>query len=105
MGDNCRHENEVTRSSTFASNKEPSKIDLASFSWARSTKTAEEFHCRFICVIVGKIFINASYFEFPRAVLVIMNRLRAIEANPAAMRLLYMAAVIGKLEIEIFPSR
>ena len=37
---------------------------------------------------------NANYFEFPRAVLVIMNILRAIEANPVGMRLLCVAAVI-----------
>ena len=37
---------------------------------------------------------NANYFEFPRAVLVIMNILRAIEANPAEMHLLCVAAVI-----------
>ena len=40
------------------------------------------------------ILNNANYFEFPRAVLVIMNILRAIEANPVEMRLLCVAAVI-----------
>ena len=37
---------------------------------------------------------NANYFEFSRAVLEIMNILRAIEANPVEMRLLCMAAVV-----------
>ena len=37
---------------------------------------------------------NTNYFEFPRAVLVVMNILRAIEANPVEMRLLCVAAVI-----------
>ena len=40
------------------------------------------------------ILNNANYSVFPRAVLVIMNILRAIEANPAEMRLLCVAAVI-----------
>ena len=37
---------------------------------------------------------NSNYFEFPRAVLVIMNILRVIEANTVKMRLLCVAAVI-----------
>ena len=37
---------------------------------------------------------NANYFEFLRAVLLIMNISLVIEANPAEMRLLCVAAVI-----------
>ena len=37
---------------------------------------------------------NANHSEFPRAVLAIMNILRAIEANLRKMRLLYVLAII-----------
>ena len=41
---------------------------------------------------------NANYFELPRAVLVILNILRAVEANPVEMRLLCVAAVVHAVE-------
>ena len=37
---------------------------------------------------------NANYFEFPRAVLVIMNILHAIEVNPIKLWLCYIDVVI-----------
>ena len=43
---------------------------------------------------------NANYFEFPPAVLLIMNILHAIEANPAEMNLLACVAVVIHWELK-----